>query len=790
VLMRFSDHKDRTLPSEADIDALMNSIGGDPSMAPTGSVRDVYLQSSYNQLTVESTIYPWITLPETEHYYADNKNGFSETFVEALHDALAIIDKDPNFSFRDFDVNDDNTIDAITFLHSGYGAEWSSTDCYGSGAAQRIWSHKWTMPSRLHWYSSDGVRVNKYHISPAIWGTCGSNIGRIGVIAHELGHFLGLPDLYDGSGGEGVGSFDLMGNSWGFDGSQRYPPILSSWCKIQLGWATPTVLSSSGSYSLDAWATTPAVYRIDEGFPSGEYLLIENRQKEGFDFKMPQAGLTIFHIDEKAPSIDEEGHPDQEGWPTNGKHYRVALLQADGNYDLEKGNGRGDAGDVWHSGGSIGPYAVVAPEQPYPNTDSYQGGRIRPTGIQISHISAPKQQMTFHLSFGDDDEPEQPVPSPTAVPTGTPQGNEFVTTFAGGNGQAGNMFDIVTTKTIDITNLDIHTVSTSTVNVEVWIKSGSYLGYEADQDAWTKVASVAVQGQGIRNRTPLPLDAFEEPIRVIASQRQAFYVTLTTPDIRYTADGAVGQAYAHADSDDIKFFVGAGLKYAFGEAYSPRVWNGVLTYEIVKGSTMSPTIDPTDMPTDPYWSAFPSLLPSATPTTSKPTKQPTSEPTPAAEYKISTLSTPLDGGTGQAGNMFDIVPRKDLVILDMSIHTRSTSDVDVRIWIKEGSYRKHENERKPWRRIVKTTVRGQGEGQLTPLPEGAFPPIQLSASQRQAFYVTLTTAEIHYSKGRKQGLVYASNDDLSILEGVGKAFPFKATYKPRVWHGEIAYAVL
>jgi len=184
VLMRFSDHADRTLPSRDDIDVLMNSVGGDPLLAPTGSVRDVYTQGSYGQLTVESTVYDWVTLPRTEHYYADNQNGFSNVFVESLHDALNIINRDPSFSFTDFDVDSDGTIDAITFLHSGYGAEWSSTDCYGSTNAQRIWSHKWTMPSRFHWYSDDGVRVNKYHISPSMWGTCNSNIGRIGVIAH------------------------------------------------------------------------------------------------------------------------------------------------------------------------------------------------------------------------------------------------------------------------------------------------------------------------------------------------------------------------------------------------------------------------------------------------------------------------------------------------------------------------------------------------------------------------------------------------------------------------------
>jgi hypothetical protein len=57
-------------------------------------------------------------------------------------------------------------------------------------------------------------------------------------------------------------------------------------------------------------------------------------------------------------------------------------------------------------------------------------------------------------------------------------------------------------------------------------------------------------------------------------------------------------------------------------------------------------------------------------------------------------------------------------------------------------------------------------------------------------YVTLTTAEIRYSKGSKRdSSVYASNDDLSITQGVGVSYPFKTTFQSRFWEGQIKYAL-
>jgi M6 family metalloprotease-like protein len=420
VPVKFADHINRSLPTTADLAILMNNEGSHP-LAPTGSVRDFYLASSYNQLKLNTTVTPWVTLPFSEAWYANGNCGLSTLSHLMIQQALDAL-QDTGFNFSAFDANNDGYVDAIGFLHSGYGAEWGGTDGYGTSYTNRIWSHKWSLWSLSggQWTSASGVNVYNYHISPSLWATSGSAIGRIGVIAHETGHFFGLPDLYDGAVGSGIGSYCLMANSWGFDASQYYPPHMSAWTKIQLGWVTPTLITSSGTYKVRQGCNNPDVYQISTNFPSGEYLLIENRQKCSFDAKIPGPGLAIYHIDELA-SFTTEGYPGQPGWPNNGNHYRVALLQADGRHYLEKGQNRGDATDLFFSGTS-GVNSIstsgTGVGAAYPNTKSYKGGIVQDTGISITNISAPSSEMSFVVNF----DPISPTPPP-------PPTNQFLLTI-------------------------------------------------------------------------------------------------------------------------------------------------------------------------------------------------------------------------------------------------------------------------------------------------------------------------------------------------------------------------
>jgi hypothetical protein len=190
VLIRFSDHTSRTLPSQSDIFTLMNNRGPNATLCPTGSVWNVFNASSYGQFDLQSVVAPWVTVSNTEAYYANGNSGLTNQTQELIREALNLVDISINFT--DFDNDGDSSIDAITFLHSGYAAEFGGTDAYGAAYSNRIWSHKWFLDtSPGQWISGEGVSVYDYNISPAVWGTIGSTIGRIGVIAHELGESSG-----------------------------------------------------------------------------------------------------------------------------------------------------------------------------------------------------------------------------------------------------------------------------------------------------------------------------------------------------------------------------------------------------------------------------------------------------------------------------------------------------------------------------------------------------------------------------------------------------------------------
>jgi immune inhibitor A len=182
-----------------------------------------------------------------------------------------------------------------------------------------------------------------------------------------------------------------MSNPYGWRVNPGIPGSMGPYSRVLAGWLNYIEITVNGVYAIQPSEMSSQLYVIREGFPEGEYLVIENRQQVKWDSDWPANGLVIWHIDEAAPLQTRRGWPTKAGWPAD--HFRVAVLSPDGNYDLEKGNNLGDVTDFWVQGMTLGPSS-----NEWPNTMAYQGGNLRETGISITILSQPGFIMNFKVS--------------------------------------------------------------------------------------------------------------------------------------------------------------------------------------------------------------------------------------------------------------------------------------------------------------------------------------------------------------------------------------------------------
>lgn len=154
----------------------------------------------------------------------------------------------------------------------------------------------------------------------------------------------------------------------------------------------------------------------------------------------------------------------------------------------------------------------------------------------------------------------------------------LTTTFAGGNGQSGNMFDVVAINDLTVKSFDVN-CGTGVYDFEVYtLPSGSpYLPDVSNAAAWTLVSSVTgVTGNGPGVPTFLPICV---NTHVPAGATQAFYVTISNgTGINYTNGTTTGALFA--SDANMEFYEGAGMSYPFGSNFNPRVFNGNINYEL------------------------------------------------------------------------------------------------------------------------------------------------------------------------------------------------------------------
>lgn len=387
ILINFSDTSTTHFPS--DFESLL--FGSNPAVATgPGSMKDFYEEVSYGNFSVTGVAEGWYTADNGHDYYGQNDaDGNDQNPGELVKEAVQAADDAIDFS--KYDNDGDGVVETVIIVHQGSGEE-------AGGSSTDIWSHHWTLNSAgVGSVDLDGVTVNDYVIQPE---TQFGHMATMGVFAHEYGHALGLPDLYDTDGSsEGIGDWGLMsGGSWNqVTNAGDSPAHAVAWSKDYLGWASPSkvkkklkdesVASAHGTGDFYLCADNPGGVDWEFGTSSGsgEYFLVENRQKSGFDQGLPGAGLLVTQIAEYVSSGNDANQ-------NEGGARLVDVKEADGNNDLDNGSNRGDQGDLFTSGDTFD-------KTTSPAAVRYDGGA---STFALSSVSASGAPMTATLDCGAD----------------------------------------------------------------------------------------------------------------------------------------------------------------------------------------------------------------------------------------------------------------------------------------------------------------------------------------------------------------------------------------------------
>jgi hypothetical protein len=166
-------------------------------------------------------------------------------------------------------------VDLLVVMHNESGGECgSSSNIWSHSRDYRNWPVSGNAPYETNDTSANGglIMVTDYAIQPAL--DCSVDTVDIGGLCHEIGHALGIPDLFDDDGGSsGIGDWGLMGSGqWNSPASPAHP---CAWTRMELGWVSVVDVGSAGSVeAIPDIETTATCFRL--AFSGGHF----NRMSE------------------------------------------------------------------------------------------------------------------------------------------------------------------------------------------------------------------------------------------------------------------------------------------------------------------------------------------------------------------------------------------------------------------------------------------------------------------------------------------------------------------------------
>ena len=339
ILVQFND-REFSRPDYKDIITdLLNKEGfpGYDDQVYSGSVRDYFADNSKGKFVPQFDVVGPVTVDFSQ--YDPKQTDNVEPIIKAALDAV-----DDEVDFSQYDGDGNKVVDMVYFMIAGKGSH------YGGNDENLWWPHRSQIIYNNDYVYKDGVRLWDYASSVELSDNSDTLLDGIGVICHEFGHVLGLPDFYDtdyeGSGGLSIhpGNWSVM-SSGNYHNNARTPAGYSLYERYLVGFIDDIpLIDEENSFTLEPLYVNQKGYRINSPVDN-EFFLLENRQNDGsykWDKYLPAHGLLAYRVD----------RTDIRVWDTN----KVNVAPAHNYYEILWAGGSGQANkssDTYPGSGNV-----------------------------------------------------------------------------------------------------------------------------------------------------------------------------------------------------------------------------------------------------------------------------------------------------------------------------------------------------------------------------------------------------------------------------------------------------
>lgn len=352
VMVSFADKDFRATTTIEKVSRMLNENNYADEKGCAGSVRDYFTSQSDGLFIPAFDVVARVRVSNNYAYYgADAGSTIDAKKYELIQEALNLA-YEQGTDFGKY--ASEGAVPLVVIFFAGPGQH----SAYEEGNENYLWAH--FSPRN---FKVGETTVNSYFIgnevlqsyeaspdNPQVPVVTGEEVDGIGILCHEFGHALGLPDFYyTGSNATIKDTLTTMGYwsvmDYGNYYNNGYAPVgYNAYERSMLGWLKVKELTQADYYTLydfGAPEETDRAFCIRNPENEKEYYLLENRQAGTWYPSVMGHGMLVTHVDY-----------DRAAWNGNRvnnvvDHQRFSFIPADNSNKIEGSLPRSYGGDPY-----------------------------------------------------------------------------------------------------------------------------------------------------------------------------------------------------------------------------------------------------------------------------------------------------------------------------------------------------------------------------------------------------------------------------------------------------------